>query len=73
VPDLRAFHDDVCAAFEQLRAAAVARYMQKRTAKAELEIEVEIATPEAKPKPRRRNRGGGSSGGEALAAAGETG
>jgi WS/DGAT/MGAT family acyltransferase len=43
VPDLRAFHDDVCAAFEQLRAAAVARYMRKRTAQPETEVEVEIA------------------------------
>jgi hypothetical protein len=73
VPDLRAFHDDVCAAFEALRAAAVARYMQKRTGKAEVEIEVEIAAPEAKPKARRtRSRGGSASGGEALAAAGES-
>ena len=73
VPDLRAFHDDVCAAFEQLRAAAVARYMEQRTAKAELEIPVEVAAPAAKPKARRtRSRGGSSSGGEALAAAGES-
>jgi diacylglycerol O-acyltransferase / wax synthase len=66
VPDLRAFHDDVCAAFEQLRAAAVARYMQKRTGQAEVEIEVEIAPAEPKPQPRRRRSGGG----EALAAQG---
>ena len=73
VPDLHAFHDDVCAAFEQLRAAAVARYMQKRTAQVEVEIEVEIAAPAVKPKARRtRSRGGSSSGGEALAAVGES-
>jgi len=71
VPDLHTFHDDVCVAFEQLRAAAVARYMQKRTAQAEVEIPVEVAAP--KPKPRRaRTRGGSSNGGEALAAAGES-
>jgi diacylglycerol O-acyltransferase / wax synthase len=73
VPDLRVFRDDVCTAFEQLRAAAVARYMQKRTAAAETEIEVEIvppARPDA-PKPKRRRSGGGSSGGgPALAARG---
>ena len=46
VPDLRAFHDDVCAAFEQLRAAAVARYMQRRTASG-AEIEA-IAAPDEK-------------------------
>jgi len=73
VPDLRAFHDDVCAAFEQLRLAAVSRYLQKRTAKPELEIEVEIAAPAEKSKPKRAPRRGGSSGGgEALAAAGES-
>jgi WS/DGAT/MGAT family acyltransferase len=72
VPDLRAFHDDVCAAFELLRGAAVARYMQRRTAAAEVEIEVEIAAPAgSKTKPRRRRAAGGSSGGgEALAAKG---
>jgi diacylglycerol O-acyltransferase / wax synthase len=74
VPDLRTFHDDVCVAFEQLRGAAVARYMQKRTARAETEVEVEIApAAEAKPKPRRRApRGGSASGGEALAARGSS-
>jgi hypothetical protein len=36
VPDLHLFHDDVCAAFEQLRSAAVARYLAKRTAKPEI-------------------------------------
>ena len=60
VPDLRAFHDDVCVAFEQLRGAAVARYMQKRTGQAE-RVEVEVAASEPKAKPRRR-RSGGSSG-----------
>ncbi len=71
VPDLRAFHDDVCVAFEQLRGAAVARYMQKRTGKAEVEVEVEIALREQKPKPRRRQKtSGGTSAGEALAARG---
>jgi len=74
VPDLRSFHDDVCVAFEQLRHAAVARYMQKRTARAETEIEVEIApAADAKPKPRTRvPRGGSSRGAEALAARGSS-
>jgi WS/DGAT/MGAT family acyltransferase len=72
VPDLDAFRDDVCAAFEQLRAAAVARYLQKRTAPAEVEIPVEMgAAPPAETKPRRRRASGGpSSGGEAIAARG---
>jgi WS/DGAT/MGAT family acyltransferase len=48
VPDLGVFRDDVCAAFEQLRGAAVARYLQKRTGAAETEVEVEIAAPEPK-------------------------
>ncbi len=57
VPDLHAFHDDVCAAFEQLRAAAVARYMQKRTAKAEVEIEVEVAGARSRSRAARRGAG----------------
>jgi len=69
VPDLRVFHDDVCAAFEELRRSAVARYMKSRTGPAEREIEVPVA--EARPKPRRRKIAGGpSGGGEALAAQG---
>ena len=36
VPDLAAFVDDVRVAFENLRNAAVARYMERRTASAEL-------------------------------------
>jgi hypothetical protein len=74
VPDLRAFHDDVCVAFEQLRGAAVARYMQKRTGPAERSpagrSEAEITAAEPMPKPRRRRTGGGTSSGEALAAKG---
>jgi diacylglycerol O-acyltransferase len=42
VPDLRVFVDDVRIAFEQLRSAAVSRFMERRTADAEQ------ATPELK-------------------------
>jgi diacylglycerol O-acyltransferase / wax synthase len=71
MPDLRAFHDDVCTAFEQLRAAAVARYMQRRTGAAEAEVEVEIVPPRAHAPRRRRTRaGGGSSNGAPIAARG---
>jgi WS/DGAT/MGAT family acyltransferase len=73
VPDLRAFRDDVCTAFEQLRGAAVARYMRKRTAQPEIEVEIEVpsSAPAAPPKPRRRRTGGGSAnGGSPLAARG---
>jgi hypothetical protein len=37
VPDLCAFRDDVCTAFEGLRRAAVTRFMKERTAAAENE------------------------------------
>lgn len=85
VPDLRTFHDDVCVAFEQLRGAAVARYMQKRTSPAERSpaerSEAEsgdgaAATPSEpkrpKPKSARRSASGGAVGGEALAAKGSS-
>jgi len=48
VPDLKLFCDDVCAAFEELRAAVVARFMERRTAPAvdEREISIEGPTPQ---------------------------
>jgi WS/DGAT/MGAT family acyltransferase len=51
VPDLRALVSDVGAAFEELRAATVARYLEARTAPPETAA---AATPEAAPQPRAR-------------------
>jgi WS/DGAT/MGAT family acyltransferase len=53
VPDLRALVSDVGAAFEELRAATVARFMATRTAPPETEVE---GPPEAEPRAERRSR-----------------
>jgi WS/DGAT/MGAT family acyltransferase len=55
VPDLRALVSDLGAAFEELRAAAVARYLESRTAAPETgEEEPARAAPAAAPKLRAR-------------------
>ncbi len=74
VSDLRAFHDDVCAAFEELRRATVSRYIERRTAPVEIVVQAgpagEVrAAPEAQPKKPRRKRAAAGGSGEAIAAA----
>jgi len=59
VPDIRAFHDDVCVAFEDLRRATVNRYMADRTAAVEIAVETPPASAKrkktrAKPGERRK-------------------
>ena len=54
MPDLRAFHDDVCLAFEQLRAATVSRYIEQRTAPVEIAVSTGPANAGAAPRRRRK-------------------
>jgi hypothetical protein len=54
VPDLRAFVSDLGAAFEDLRAATVARYMESRTAAPESAAEPAQAPPVRAPRLRAR-------------------
>jgi WS/DGAT/MGAT family acyltransferase len=62
VPDLRDLVDDVRVAFEELRAGAVTRFIELRTARAEIEMQegdeqarpIEVPVREGKPRARRR-------------------
>lgn len=65
VPDLSAFRDDVCTAFEELRNATVARYLQARTATAErsdAEPGSESASKPSEERPKRKSRRRGTAG-----------